>query len=1577
MRHGAGVVDGSAVDALDRHGGGTGLIVVLVLQDVVDTVAELGVAERHTDLIDGKHGRQGIGVDARGGLDHGVGDVHELHGLAQADLCGGHEDRRLVGHRIGTVEAEVLGGHGLVKLGELPAVVIGPGALGRNLPALPVIAVLNTVAGHDAIDAAGLTRQVAQGVDLGCLGKLHLDPEVLTVGPRPSGVIDGVVLAVEGQARRALVRATGRLHAAGAWRNLAHRIVARGVLGARAGGLHAQVDGKGVAGEMVLGLDDDEGLAVLRRQHGHGRVVGTHGLDAVLGDHSRRGVELAGRKRVGVDLLAVHRECGELGGGVGDKGAGDGDELNLGDADARLVVRLGLGGVGHRNANLSASRGGKVIGVAPRRAAALARDVLGDRLGCLDRRPRAAVRGNLELGGTSGGIVGAPVVVNKVDLDLAHDVGGVEHHGHLGLGAAVLSIVVVGPDVGVVLCALMLGLEGGGAVDQRHQGVGGVRGRLGVLIHALEGGVGGQGEVAAEGVLGVLDADGCRHGHVGAKDVGRTSERNGLLLLVDLLGVVVIPGHGEVGVDDGAAGHGARTRVRKLNLAAHLDGGGVIENGGDVVHHGHDSGNACALDLALNLKGAGLGKKVLGDRSPGDGRGVAYGAVGVVDGHGLGQAQLRAGLHIVVAREEQALHALLGRLLARGLGVDGDRGAVEVVGGHLDGDGVAGLVGAHDAHELAGPRVAVVVAVGLPVGGAAVVHSRELAAAGDLKLHVVGGVGDDAALGVGHAHGDVGEVDAVGRDGLTVNGGRELGGLAGGGHALAAVPALGVELGTVGIVGLGRDGAVLVRDVPGEVQAGVAVGVGRVDLVAVVLGGHGLEGLLAKGLGLAAVCGREEELNLRGVGVDDHGDVSVVAGILVDDVLVPRREDVQRVDVIVPLALIEVVGVLGQAGGVHDAEVGVLGAGPLGAAVAQAGAGAVPGRGLAEVVKAGPHVLAHDEVIANGVVPRLRGEVAPAHARDVIGGQLLAGGGRRVVEHVAVDATAVGGRDGLGAVHLPVGVCAVKALIAAADGIVEADDAAEVGEDLRLVVHAAAQELVVAEGGRTRGVGALDPVDEVLQHGAKVGLEAGEAARGAVDHLVANGPHDDGGGVDVTRDGLLDVVLCPRLVGVVAHEIGLAHGLAEETTVVVGVAVLALVPAVEDFLVHEHALLLADLDEGAGGRIVRGADGVATHLLEDAHLALDGGAGVHGAEGALVVVHADAMDLEVLTVEVEAVIGGVLNPAIAEGGVVGVHDLAVDDDLGAGHVEVGVVGIPESGVGSLDRSGKGGGLAGSNALLGGGGADGLAALGGQHRLLDGDGNVRVAVVGDRGLEVGGHGRAGCVLGLKVGRGDDNAVLLDVHRIGDHEVDVAANAGAGVPAGGRDLVVNAHGDDVLAAKVDKVGNVKREGRVAVGVGSQLLAVDVDRGIHVDAVKVDEDGLALEVLAHLKALAIPAHTAGLVGALALARLDVVLVDGVVMRNVDVLPGGVIVGRLLSARGLAEVELPVLVEVLRALLGVAHGVHVEGLRGGGHLRGARGAQRGIERGAHGGHGERERTEKDGAQHRAAGNLSARAFC
>ena len=351
---------------------------------------------------------------------------------------------------------------------------------------------------------------------------------------------------------------------------------------------------------------------------------------------------------------------------------------------------------------------------------------------------------------------------------------------------------------------------------------------------------------------------------------------------------------------------------------------------------------------------------------------------------------------------------------------------------------------------------------------------------------------------------------------------------------------------------------------------------------------------------------------------------------------------------------------------------------------------------------------------------------------------------------------------------------------------------------------------------------------------------------------------------------------------------------------------------------------------------MRGADGVAAHVLEDLDLALDCVTRGDRSQRALVVVHANTLDLHLLAVQRKTAGGIEVEETVAEVDVVRIDDLAVLLDLSAHRVKIRVVKAPQLGC----RSGVGGGLDRDGRTR----LDGLLsrclgdlllrlATAREHRTYHGERSVVLAVVLNRRLEIRLDARL--VRSGELRSAHHDAVLGNVQRVGHDQVHIAPDAGAGIPAARRRLMVDLDDDGVLLAHLYIVGEVEGELRVAVGVGAELMPVDPYRGIHVHAVEVDADALARKLLAHGEALAVPTDTAQLVTALGLALLRVLLIDAVVVGQIHVLPSGVVeLGRLRPLR-IAQVELPVLVKALDARGRVVERVDVHDLLRGAHLR------------------------------------------
>ena len=187
------------------------------------------------------------------------------------------------------------------------------------------------------------------------------------------------------------------------------------------------------------------------------------------------------------------------------------------------------------------------------------------------------------------------------------------------------------------------------------------------------------------------------------------------------------------------------------------------------------------------------------------------------------------------------------------------------------------------------------------------------------------------------------------------------------------------------------------------------------------------------------------------------------------------------------------------------------------------------------------------------------------------------------------------------------------------------------GEDSRVLAHA------VVEAGDVHLVGELvldrvvDLVEARRDGPGRVFLvtDVGEPLRDLpavrvrlLEHLVPDAPHHDARVVAVPADHVAQVALAP-LVEVLA----------------VAVLELGLPPHVERLVHHQEAHAVGGVQQLGCGRIVAGADRVRAHPLQDLELALDR-ASVHGrAEGAEVVVVADALQGNAAAVQQEAPAG--------------------------------------------------------------------------------------------------------------------------------------------------------------------------------------------------------------------------------------------------------------------------------------------------------------------------------------------------
>ena len=763
-----------------------------------------------------------------------------------------------------------------------------------------------------------------------------------------------------------------------------------------------------------------------------------------------------------------------------------------------------------------------------------------------------------------------------------------------------------------------------------------------------------------------------------------------------------------------------------------------------------------------------------------------------------GQYQLTAQLHIVIAGQGIAhdVARVADILLLLDLGGHGNRPGGQTVGRSCDGEGTRHLGRLHHRHQLAGGRITAQALIRGNVLLATVVHTDDLARAldGQGDVHVVGV--DDVAVGVLDPDGDVAQVVAVGGDGGPVGLQFQPGSTTGG---LDHATTIGVGNGglTVSLEGFDLQGAFPVVHHESGVQllvggaaylegprTGVPAAVGVVSTWCVRhSGGSG-----------AYFCPVQVQLDHGGVGVDHHFHLPIPINEHV--IPVPGGQQMQSVHLIVPLALIEPVGILGDTVGVHNTEVRGLGGGPS-IIIHVPGARAVPGSGLADVVKAGPDELAHGGILRQSVIPGLAGHGAPAHSALVIRGEQpvsLAAVG--VVVLPVIHAPAVDGGSSLCVIGQVATILpSLEPVVARA--VVDTDDTAKLLDDGGHTGDAPiCSTIVVPDGGRAAGIHFFQPGAQVP---GDAGILADPAFIGPLEDLVAQTVHNYRRGVPVLIHHSLQVELGPSHAVSPSHDgVTLTHGPLKPGGVILTVSVLGHDPAIEGLVHDHHALFVCNLDQLGSSGVMGDPDGVDPHLLEDLHLSLNGPVPCFGSQRALIVVHTHALELHLFPVEGKAEGGAELRPAEAKLGGIAVHNLPIHQHLGEQGVQVGRVGGPEFGICHLQAHDY-------LALAAGGHCSGRWALGAGHHhfatlLIDGlaqtNGSGRSAVVLHRGLHLHGTVRA-----LAVGQlrgGDKGPVAGYVDLVGNGQVDATVNAAAGVPAAGGGLVLYLDGQHVVLA-----------------------------------------------------------------------------------------------------------------------------------------------------------------------------------
>ena len=111
-------------------------------------------------------------------------------------------------------------------------------------------------------------------------------------------------------------------------------------------------------------------------------------------------------------------------------------------------------------------------------------------------------------------------------------------------------------------------------------------------------------------------------------------------------------------------------------------------------------------------------------------------------------------------------------------------------------------------------------------------------------------------------------------------------------------------------------------------------------------------------------------------------------------------------------------------------------------------------------------------------------------------------------------------------------------------------------------------------------------------------------------------------------------------------------------------------PAVEQFFHQQNALALAYVEVFRAERVVRQANRVAAHVGQDVHLPLNGAAVLRRADAPAVVVDANALELRVDAVEIEARVLVESDASVAVGNARGLLHPLADFHADLGFVEV-------------------------------------------------------------------------------------------------------------------------------------------------------------------------------------------------------------------------------------------------------------------------------------------------------------------
>ena len=143
-----------------------------------------------------------------------------------------------------------------------------------------------------------------------------------------------------------------------------------------------------------------------------------------------------------------------------------------------------------------------------------------------------------------------------------------------------------------------------------------------------------------------------------------------------------------------------------------------------------------------------------------------------------------------------------------------------------------------------------------------------------------------------------------------------------------------------------------------------------------------------------------------------------------------------------------------------------------------------------------------------------------------------------------------------------------------------------------------------------------------------------------------------------------------------------------------------------------------------------------------------------------------------------------------------------------------------------------------------------------------------------------------------------SVLIYMNCIGYNKVYVSVNTASWVKTAWRCLVIYFNGNHVFFSELHIICNIEREWCVSIRMCTELFTVYINSCIHVHAAEVDTDTFALKALIYSKAFPVPSCTARKISTLSIHWTVIFLVDTVIMRQVHLIPWGVVKCRSLRS-------------------------------------------------------------------------------